>query len=258
MHPKKYVIFSYCTCLSIFFLAYQPFPLLSQAVVTAVRAEYHLRQGHGELAAKYFAQCLSSLEPFSDTAIRLALPKLGIDDPQGYGGIWRARQCLEASNIPLITYLIDKMKIGSTNDDKMTCTMIGAWLTELFLHERGEQVTSAVVNQLTGTMEVEASQRAFLAQFLNANVSHMDSRTIMKILTSHDVGAVECAAFATKSGDISTAVNCALSGRLNEMVCISCLNHIWSSLCARSLFRSKMCIPGFLPLFHSFLAGWGK
>lgn len=186
--------------------------------MTAVRAEYHLAQGRGELAAKYFAQCPPSLAPFSDTAIRLALPKLGIDDPQGYGGSWKARTSLESSNVPLISYLNDKMKIGSTNDDKMMCTMIGAWLTELFLHERGERLTSAVVNELTGTMEVESSQRAVLAQFLNANVSHMDSRTIMKILTSHDVNAVECAAFAARSGDIATAVNAALSGRLNEMV----------------------------------------
>jgi hypothetical protein len=179
-----------------------------------------LKQGRGELAAKYFAQCPSSLEPFSDTAIRLALPKLGVDDPQGYSGSWKARTCLESSNIPLITYLNDKMKIGSTNDDKMTCTMIGAWLTELFMHERGEQLTSAIVNELTGIHEVETSQRALLAQFLNSNVSHMDSRTIMKVLALHDVSAVECASFAANSGDIGTAVNAALSGRHNDEVCL--------------------------------------
>jgi hypothetical protein len=187
-------------------------------VVTAVRAEYHLKQGRGELAAKYLAQCPPSLEPFADTAIRLALPKLGIDDPQGYGGSWKARVCLESSNIPLITYLNDKMRIGSSNDDKMTCTMIGAWLTELFLHERGEQLTNAVVNELTGTKEVESSQRALLAQFLNANVNNMDAKTIIKILTSHDVGAAECASYAAKSGDIATAVNAALSVGLRDSV----------------------------------------
>jgi hypothetical protein len=197
------------------------FPSLSQAVVTAVRAEYHLKHGRGELAAKYFAQSPPSLEPFSDTAIRLALPKLGIDDPQGYGGSWKARTSLESSNIPLITYLNDKMKIGSSNDDKMTCTMIGAWLTELFLHDRGELLTSAAVNESKGTHEIESSQRALLAHFLNANVSHMDFRTIMKILTSHDVSAIECATFAAKSGDVGTAVNAALSGIQNEMVRIN-------------------------------------
>ena len=171
--------------------------------MTAVRAEYHLKQGRGELAAKYLAQCPPSLEPFSDMAIRLALPKLGIDDPQGYSHSWRARTCLETTNIPLITYLNDKMRMGSSNGDKMTCTMIGAWLTELFLHERGES-----------TLENDTR----LAQFLNANVNHMDAKTIMKILTSHDVGAVECASYAAKSGDIGTAVNAALSVGLQDTV----------------------------------------
>lgn len=194
--------------------------------MTAVRAEYHLKQGRGELAAKYLAQCPPSLEPFSDTAIRLALPKLGIDDPQGYGGSWKARACLESSNMPLIAYLNDKMRIGSSTDDKMTCTMIGAWLTELFLHERGEQLTTAAVSELTGTKEVESSQHALLAQFLNANVSNMDAKTIMKILTSHDVGAAECASYAAKSGDISTAVNAVLSvgvrDAVSSFVALSC------------------------------------
>lgn len=120
--------------------------------------------------------------------------------------------------MPLITYLNDKMRIGSSNDDKMTCTMIGAWLTELFLHERGEQLTNAAVNELTGTKDVESSQRALLAQFLNANVNNMDAKTIMKILTSHDVGATECALYAAKSGDIGTAVNAALSVGLRDAV----------------------------------------
>jgi hypothetical protein len=190
----------------------------SQAVVTAIRAEYHLKQGRGELAAKYLAQCSSSLAPFSDTAVRLALPKLGIDDPQGYGGSLKARACLESSNMPLITYLNDKMRIGSSNGDKMTSTMIGAWLTELFLHERGEQLTNAAVNELTGTKDVELSQRAVLAQFLNSNVNNMDAKTIMKILASHDVGAAECALYAAKSGDIGTAVNAALSVGLRGAV----------------------------------------
>lgn len=180
-------------------------------MVTAVRAEYHLRQGRGELAAKYFAQCPPSLEPFADTAIRLALPKLGVDDPKGYGSSRKARQCLESSNIPLIGYLNDKMRIGSSNDDKMTCTMIGAWLTELFLHERSEQMA------LGETIDAN-QQRILLAQFLNANVDNMDAKTIMKILTSHDVGSAECAGYATTSGDIGTAVNAALSAGERDTV----------------------------------------
>ena len=39
----------------------------------------------------------------------------------------------------------------------------------------------------------------------------MDAKTIMKILTSHDVAAAECATYAAQSGDIPTAVSAALS-----------------------------------------------
>jgi vacuolar protein sorting-associated protein 18 len=183
-----------------------------KAVVTAVRAEYHLSQGRAELAAKYLAQCPPVFEPFADTAIRLALPKLGIDDPQGYGGSWKAKASLEASNLPLITYLADKMRVGKMNDDRMTCTMIGAWLTELYLHERAERLatSTAEASSLSDPKSVQ-EERMLLAQFLNSNVNSMDAKTIMKILTSHDVGAQECAHYAAKSGDIATAVNAALS-----------------------------------------------
>lgn len=165
-----------------------------KAVVTAVRAEYHLSQGRAELAAKYFAQCPSVLEPFSDTAVRLALPMLKIDDPQSYHGSSVAREALQ-SNTPLITYLTDKMRVGRNNNDKMTCTMIGAWLTELHLHERESSVSSS---------------KQSLSQFLSSNVNNMDAKTIMKLLMSHDVSAEECAAYAAKSGDIATAFNAAL------------------------------------------------
>lgn len=110
----------------------------------------------------------------------------------------------------------DKLRVSSMNDDKMTCTMLGAWLTELFLHERSEQLSSnhAGVN----TRDVEQAQRAMLAQFLNSNVNNMDAKTIMKILTSHDVGASECATYASRSGDIATAVNAALSAGAKDPV----------------------------------------
>jgi hypothetical protein len=182
-----------------------------KAVVTAVRAEYHLSQGRAELGAKYLAACPPALEPFADTAIRLALPKLGIDDPQGYGGSVRARASLESSNMPLITFLSDKMRVGKMNEDRMTCTMIGAWLTELYLHERGDRLSTSSLEETKASKEDDASHRAMLAQFLNANVNNMEAKTIMKILTSHDVGAGECARYAAKSGDIGTAVNAALS-----------------------------------------------
>ena len=164
-----------------------------KAVVTAVRAEYHLSQGRGELAAKYLSQCPPVLEPFADTAVRLALNNLGIDDPYSYGSSSLAREALK-SNLPLITYLSDKMRVGKNSNDKMTCTMIGAWLTELYLHER----------------DTHPGAKQSLTHFLSQNVHTMDAKTIMKILTSHDVSATDCAAYAAVSGDISTAVNAAL------------------------------------------------
>eukprot|EP00536_Pseudo-nitzschia_multiseries_P009218 jgi/Psemu1/257953/estExt_Genewise1Plus.C_2520067 len=164
-----------------------------KAVVTAVRAEYHLSQGRAELAAKYFSQCPPVLEPFADTAVRLALTNLGIDDSHAYGGSVLARESLK-NNLPLITYLSDKMRVGKNNNDKMTCTMIGAWLTELYLHER----------------DAFPGAKQSLTQFLSQNVHTMDAKTIMKILTSHDVSATDCAAYAAVSGDIATAVNAAL------------------------------------------------
>jgi Pep3/Vps18/deep orange family len=164
-----------------------------KAVVTAVRAEYHLSQGRATLAAKYLAQCPPALEPFADTAVRLALTNLGIDDPHSYGGSSLAKNALQ-SNMPLITYLSDKMRVAKNNNDKMTCTMIGAWLTELYLHEKDSSPTA----------------KQALTQFLSQNVHTMDAKTIMKILTSHDVNATDCAAYAAVSGDISTAVAAAL------------------------------------------------
>jgi hypothetical protein len=198
-----------------------------KAVVSAVRAEYHLQRGRAELAAKYLAQCPPRLAPFADAAVRLALPKLGVgarggggDDGDGLSPA--ARASLEASNLPLIAYLSDKMRVSAMNDDKMASTMIGAWLTELYLHERGERVGSAAALGDAGgngtVKDVEAQHRALLARFLNSHVNHMDAKTIMKILTSHDVGAGECAVYAARSGDISTAVNAALSVRGDDAV----------------------------------------
>ncbi|GKY91107.1 hypothetical protein MPSEU_000083500 [Mayamaea pseudoterrestris] len=181
-----------------------------KAVVTCIRAEYHLSHGRVELAAKYLAQCPPSTEPFADAAIRLGLPKLGIDDPISYNYSSKAKLTLETSNMPLIAYLSDKLRASTVNGDKMTSTMVGAWLAELYLNERGNRVaTSTHASQ--SLKDIEASQRVLLARFLNSNVNVMDSKTIMAVLASHDVDALECAAFAANSGDISTAVNAALS-----------------------------------------------
>jgi hypothetical protein len=175
-----------------------------KAVVTAVRAEYHLSHGPAELAAKYMAQCPPVLKPFADSSIRLALPRLGIDDSSSLDLSPEALDCLTTSNVPLITYLNDKMRAGRVKDDKMTCTMIGAWLTELILHEREEMMDCN-----NGPMSTGGT--GMLALFLDANIEIMDAKTVLKILASHDIGASECAAFAAKSGDLSTAVNASLS-----------------------------------------------
>lgn len=178
-----------------------------KAVVTNIRAEYHLSQGRAELAAKYLAQCPPALAPFADTSIRLALPRLGIDDPQGYGHEAAAKASLAASNIPLITYLSDKLRVSQMNQDKMASTMLGAWLTELYLHERGEQQQSQ--RGMSGGNGARKDD-AMLSQFLG-NLQNTDAKTIMRILASHDVSATECASYAAKSGDIATAVNTALA-----------------------------------------------
>ena len=184
-----------------------------KAVVTAVRAEFHLRQGRAELAAKYFAQCPPVLAPFSDTAIRLALPMLDINDPKSYGNSPLARDALK-SNLPLIQYLADKMRAGKNNNDNMTCTMIGAWLTELYLHEREHSSTSSNENSSSSTTRGNVNNsyaiKQPLSQFLAQNAHAMDSKTIMKLLSSHDVEASECATYAASSGDIATAVDAAL------------------------------------------------
>lgn len=164
-----------------------------KAVVTAVRAEYHLSQGRAELAAKYLAQCPPTLAPFCDTSIRLALPMLGIDDTHGFSA--KAKASLAGSNMALINYLSDKMRMGKLNDDLVMCTMIGTWLTELYLHERerGQQ------KHLT-----------LLHPFLSSHVHNMDAKTIMRVLSSHDVSATECAEYASSSGDLGSAVNAAM------------------------------------------------
>lgn len=171
-----------------------------KAVVTVVRAEYHLSQGRAELAAKYLAQCPPALAPFCDTSIRLALPMLGINDANGFSV--KAKASLAGSDMALISYLSDKMSMGKLNDDSVTCTMIGAWLTELYLHERerGQQ-----------------KHLALLHPFLSSHVNNMDAKTIMRILSSHDVSAAECADFASSSGDLGSAVNAALCVGSDDM-----------------------------------------
>jgi hypothetical protein len=182
-----------------------------KAVVTAARAEFHLFHGRIELAAKYMAQCPPSLVPFAETAIRLALPSLGIKDTRPKGESTVAKEVLKAGNAGLVSYLTDKLRSAKARNDSVACTMIGAWLVELYLHEREHSGGPNI--QLDGG-ELQARNmnggHAMMQQFLSNNTYNMDAKTILSILCSHDVAASECSAYAASSGDIGTAINAAL------------------------------------------------
>ena len=171
-----------------------------RAVVTAFRAEYHLIHGRVELAAKYMAQCPSSILPFANTATRLALPILGIADFSVVHSS-KAKEALGESNLGLITYLSDKLRHFKSQNDTVASSMIGAWLTELHLNERERGISKRGGN---------SNSNSLLHQFLTANVYNMDAKTILRILSSHDANASECARYAATSGEIGTAVNAAL------------------------------------------------
>jgi len=202
-----------------------------KAVVTAVRAEYHLSQGRVELAAKYMAQCPDAVMPFADTSIRLALPMLGGRDnndqtlfPRGGGGkasSLKANEALASSNMALITFLNDKMKGAKSQNDSMVCTMLGTWLTELHLQERemdvglstsGKQSTSLLRRQPKRHNAQPPVNHALLHQFLSSFVRDMDPNAIVNVLASHDISAGECAGYSAAAGDIGAAINAALSG----------------------------------------------
>ena len=180
-----------------------------KAVVTAARAEFHLSHGRIELAAKYMAQCPPSLVPFAETAIRLSLPSLGIKDSrvQKKESVV-AKEALKGGNIGLISYLTDKMRSAKSRNDGVACTMIGAWLVELYLHE--QEHSGAVDSQEPQARNTKDMHHAMMQQFLSSNTYSMDAKTILRILCSHDVAASECSAYAASSGDIGTAINAAL------------------------------------------------
>lgn len=173
-----------------------------RAVVTAVRAEYHLINGRVELAAKYMAQSPPTLLPFANTATRLALPILGVDDSSMSAHSIKAKEALSESNLGLITFLSDKLRHFKAQNDGVASSMIGSWLAELHSNER-ERVNQRKDGNIN-------SNKSLLHQFLTANVYNMDAKTILRILSSHDVNASECAGYAAASGEIGTAVNAAL------------------------------------------------
>jgi hypothetical protein len=102
----------------------------------------------------------------------------------------------------------EKLRICGMNNDKMACTMLGAWLVELIFHERSEKLVNY---RQSDNSSVPENKSSFLTQFLSSNVNTMDAKVIIKMLISHDVLASDCAVYASKSGDVATAVSAALS-----------------------------------------------
>lgn len=171
-----------------------------KAVVNAVRAEYHLWQGRTELGAKFLAQCPSALMPFPDTAARLALPMLGLDEMHSRSNSTKANAALANSNMSLITFLSEKMKSPQSKADSSVSTILGAWVTELYMHER----------EKGGSRHLQPANPAILHQFLSSHVRDMDARTIISVLASHDITASECAGYSAAAGDLGAAVDAAL------------------------------------------------
>jgi hypothetical protein len=210
-----------------------------KAVVTAARAEFHLSHGRIELAAKYMAQCPPSLVPFAETAVRFALPSLGIKDKRPIAESKMAKEALKGGNVGLISYLSDKMRSAKARNDSVACTMLGAWLVELYLNER-EQGTGL-------TMEAEKvelrgpnmnASHTMMQQFLSSNAYNMDAKTILRILCSHNVAASECSVYAASAGDIGTAVNAALCNE-NYMVSAYHLGFNLLFILCRSTFLTR-------------------
>jgi len=179
-----------------------------KATVNVARAEYHLSQGRTELAAKYLAQCPSSIMPFADSTVRLALPMLGMKE----GNSIKANESLASSNMALITYLTEKMKSAKLKKDAVVCTMLGAWLAELHLHEREKDGSGKPVYLRQSHRHIPPVSHALLHQFLSSFLQDMDPKVIVNILSSHDISAGECAGFSAAAGDINAAVNAALFG----------------------------------------------
>ena len=179
-----------------------------KATVNVARAEYHLSRGKTELAAKYLAQCPSSIMPFADTSARLALPMLGMEE----GNSIKANESLANSNMALITFLTDKLRSAKRNNDTVVCTLIGSWLAELHLHERERDGSDKFDQSQRSQRNMAPVNHALLHQFLSTFVKDMDPKVIVNILSSHDISAGECAGYAAAAGDINAAVNAALFG----------------------------------------------
>jgi len=206
-----------------------------KSIVGVIRAEYHLARGRPEMAAKHFAQAPSILSPFSSIATRLALPSLlGNGEEEKASTSYNnkalhtysneSRELLAHSNVALITYLMDKFRQASSKNDLVQCAMLGAWLVELYLHEkeREDNNNNNKKKKRSGAGPYNNSSTSThtnktiptLGSFLSNNYQYLDVQTTIRILSSHDAKASDCATYAANSGDLKTAIN----------ACFSCTN----------------------------------
>ena len=220
-----------------------------KAVVGFVRAEFHLARGRPDIAAKHFAQAPPVLSPFSNIALRLALPNLELGE---LNNSIMSNGSDSKSSGALITYLMDKFRMAVGRMDSVQCTMLGAWLVELYLHEK-EREKNSFGSQLSSENYLFSDNRKLkvsttpsshsasmtsslknvkipsLGSFLANNFKYLDAQTTIRILASHDVKASECSGYAAASGNIKTAVNAALSGDLGKVCAQSQLMCYYSS-----------------------------
>lgn len=201
-------------------------------------------QGRVELAAKYMAQCPPAIMPFAETSTRLLLPMIGADINNEIvlpkTNSRQANEALCGSNLALITFLNEKMKASKSIHDSMVCTILGTWLTELHLQEREKRVDLIVRQQQgNGLNQHIAVNYALLHQFLSAFVRDMDPKSIINVLASHDINAGECAGYSAAAGDISAAVNAALSGEDEKVSVPRCITDIFFMPVALISFRLK-------------------
>ena len=168
------------------------------------------------MAAKYLASSPSVLAPFITTTLRLCLPTLHVSDNSQLSRSNKSNSNLARSSSALIIYLSEKLRVASEQSDTVACALLGAWICELILHEKEQSSYNDLYEQSSK-----------LSNFLMKYAHHLDPTTTIRILSSHDASAFECADYAAASGDVGTAINAVLGDK--EKVCR--FIHIIASYC---------------------------
>jgi hypothetical protein len=71
------------------------------------------------------------------------------------------------------------MKTAKSKHDSAVCTTLGAWLTELHLHEREREGSDKPVYLRQSHRHLQPVNHALLHQFLSSYVRVMDAKTII-------------------------------------------------------------------------------